>query len=87
MVPVVGVAKSQALSFSEHLCAVGVDLPHEDDTASGAKTTWVPRLEIRTCGHSFVDRVATERGWVQGARLLQSLCLARKGNAANSLFQ
>ena len=62
-------------------------VPHADDTASGAKTTWVPRLETRACGHSFVDRVAAERGWVQGARPPQGSCLARKGNAANSPFQ
>ena len=40
----------------------------------------------RACGHSFVDRVAAERDWMQGARPKQGSCLARKGNAANSPF-
>ena len=35
-------------------------------------------LQPRACGHSLVDRVAAERGWVQGARPQQGSALQER---------
>ncbi len=82
------VAKSDGEGLTFTLSSAGTaSLMLRYRLSGGRRKEFMIGNDPRACGHSFVDRAAAERGWVQGTRPPQDLCLARKGNAANSPFQ